>query len=182
MKKQKILKKVGEELHSLYMDKAIFKIHFEEGELTHGGFDKINFMISVNNGQDLTMLNESASGGEISRIMLAIKTIILEYNSIDTIIFDEVDTGVSGKIASSIGEKMSRVSQDKQVICITHLPQVACLAQHHYNIEKEDVLNDTISSIKYLETTERIYEIAKMLSGEQLTQEAIDNAKKLLNV
>ncbi len=175
-------KKVGEELHSLYMDKAIFKIHFEEGELTHGGFDKINFMISVNNGQDLTMLNESASGGEISRIMLAIKTIILEYNSIDTIIFDEVDTGVSGKIASSIGEKMSRVSQDKQVICITHLPQVACLAQHHYNIEKEDVLNDTISSIKYLETTERIYEIAKMLSGEQLTQEAIDNAKKLLNV
>jgi DNA repair protein RecN len=175
-------KRVGEELHSLYMDKAIFKIHFEEGELTHGGFDKINFMISVNNGQDLTMLNESASGGEISRIMLAIKTIILEYNSIDTIIFDEVDTGVSGKIASSIGEKMSRVSQDKQVICITHLPQVACLAQHHYNIEKEDVLNDTISSIKYLETTERIYEIAKMLSGEQLTQEAIDNAKKLLNV
>ena len=139
-------------------------------------------MISVNKGQNLSLLNESASGGEISRIMLAIKTIILKYSPIETIIFDEVDTGVSGKVATSIGDKMLQLAKQKQVICITHLPQVASLADYQYSIEKTIGTQETLTSIHLLKTDERVTEIAKMLSGEQITQEAIENAKKLLNV
>ena len=138
-------------------------------------------MVSINQGQDLSLLNETASGGEISRIMLAIKTTILEYNSIDTIIFDEIDTGVSGKVATKIGEKMKKTASKKQVICITHLPQVAALADYHYCIEKKSTDDETITSIHLLDSNQKIIEIAKMLSGETMTQEAIANAKKLLD-
>lgn len=175
-------KDIHQQLNDLYLDKAIFKVHFSKTDLSNNGIDKISFMISVNKGQNLSLLNESASGGEISRIMLAIKTITLQYNDIETIIFDEVDTGVSGKVASRIGEKMKSLSSSKQVICITHLPQVACAADNHYCIEKTSTLDETVSSIRLLNTEERIEEIAKMLSGEILTKEAIENAKILLNV
>lgn len=175
--------RIQKELSDLYLEKALFKVKFEKVELNNYGFDKILFMISINKGQDLTLLNESASGGEISRIMLAIKTVILEYGLIDTIIFDEVDTGVSGKVATSIGEKMMALARkNKQVICITHLPQVASLATHHFCIEKQIGEHETLTSIRLLKSNERIYEIAKMLSGEHITNEAINNAKQLLNV
>lgn len=173
---------IHQQLKDLYLDKAIFKVNFEETELSNNGIDKISFMISVNKGQNLSLLNESASGGEISRIMLAIKTITLQYSNIETIIFDEVDTGVSGKVASRIGEKMYSLSKNKQIICITHLPQVACVADQHYSIEKTSTSDETVSSIHLLDQKERINEIAKMLSGETLTNEAIENAKRLLNV
>ena len=114
--------------------------------------------------------------------MLAIKTTILEYNSIDTIIFDEIDTGVSGKVATKIGEKMKKTAMKKQVICITHLPQVAALANYHYCIEKQSHDDETVTSIHLLNHEQRITEIAKMLSGEVMTLEAVANAKKLLNV
>lgn len=175
-------KEVQTQLQDLYLDKAVFKVHFLQTPLTSNGIDKIQFMVSINKGQDLSLLNESASGGEISRIMLAIKTIILTYNQIETIIFDEVDTGVSGKVASSIGEKMRNLASQKQVICITHLPQVAGVAKHHYCIEKEEKDDETITSIYKLNTDQRIHEIAKMLSGEKITDAALANAKKLLNV
>jgi len=175
-------KRIQKELQSLYMDKAVFKIQFEETDLNDLGIDKIKFMISTNKGQQLSLLNETASGGEISRIMFAIKTVILSYENIDTIIFDEVDTGVSGKIASRIGEKMLDLSNHKQVICITHLPQVACLANHHFVIQKKDQVDQTIASIELLNNENRVIEIAKMLSGEKITPEAINNAKQLLNV
>ena len=173
---------IHKELQDLYLDKAQFKVNFEKTELNKNGFDEIKFMISVNKGQNLSLLNESASGGEISRIMLAIKTIILKYSPIETIIFDEVDTGVSGKVATSIGDKMLQLAKQKQVICITHLPQVASLADYQYSIEKTIGTQETLTSIHLLKTDERVTEIAKMLSGEQITQEAIENAKKLLNV
>lgn len=173
---------ITKELKNLYLDKALFKVDIKSVELNGLGMDQIHFMVSINQGQDLSLLNESASGGEISRIMLAIKTIILAYQSLDTIIFDEVDTGVSGKVASRIGEKMRQLALKKQVICITHLPQVASLAQYHYCIEKKSTDEQTISSIRLLNEEERVVEIAKMLSGEQLSQEAINNAKQLLNV
>lgn len=173
---------IHKELQDLYLDKAQFKVDFEKTELNKNGFDEIKFMISVNKGQNLSLLNESASGGEISRIMLAIKTIILKYSPIETIIFDEVDTGVSGKVATSIGDKMLQLAKQKQVICITHLPQVASLADYQYSIEKTIGTQETLTSIHLLKTDERVTEIAKMLSGEQITQEAIENAKKLLNV
>ena len=175
-------KLIQNEFRDLYLDKAILKVNFDRVELCKNGIDKIQFLVSINKGQDLSLLNESASGGEISRIMLAIKTIILAYSSIETIIFDEVDTGVSGKVASSIGDKMLQLAQNKQVICITHLPQVACLSDHHYCIEKMITDHETTTTVHILNNDSRIEEIAKMLSGEKLTPEAIENAKKLLNV
>ncbi len=175
-------KKIQSVLKDLYLENTVFKIEFSKTDLTIQGIDKVRFMVSINKGQNLSLLSESASGGEISRIMLAIKIVLLQYNKIDTIIFDEVDSGVSGKVATSIGEKMHDLAMQKQVICITHLPQVACLADHHYSIEKKTGESETISSIKHLSKEERIYEIAKMLSGEQVSSEAIENAKKLLNV
>lgn len=173
---------IHQELQDLYLDKAIFKVQIKESQMLqpHGCTD-VQFMVSINQGQDLSLLNETASGGEISRIMLAIKTTILEYNSIDTIIFDEIDTGVSGKVATKIGEKMKKTASKKQVICITHLPQVAALADYHYCIEKKSTDDETITSIHLLDSNQKIIEIAKMLSGETMTQEAIANAKKLLD-
>ena len=165
-----------------YLDKAIFKVQITKTKRHVLGASDIRFFVAINQGQDLSLLNETASGGEISRIMLAIKTIILKYNDIDTIIFDEIDTGVSGKVATRIGEKMKQIADYKQVICITHLPQVAALAHHHYCIEKKSHHDDTVTSIRLLNDQEKINEIAKMLSGEKTTQEAIENAKKLLNV
>ncbi len=172
---------IVEELKTLYLDKAIFKVEFNETDLSINGIDKVQFKVALNKGQDLSLLNESASGGEISRIMLAIKTIIFSYNKIDTIVFDEVDTGVSGKVASAIGEKMKKLAKNKQVICITHLPQVASLASYHYQIEKNSSDETTVTSMKQLTQEERVTEIAKMLSGETITKEAIENAKQLLN-
>ena len=175
-------KEIHKELKDLYLDKAVFKINFENTDFQSNGKDKVRFMVAMNQGQELSLLNESASGGEISRLMLAIKTIILRYQNMDTIIFDEVDTGVSGKVASSIGEKMKNLAKNKQVICITHLPQVASFAQYHYCIEKQSSDNITVSSIHLLQEKERVVEIAKMLSGENVTPQAIENAKILLNV
>lgn len=175
-------KDIMSELKTLYLDKAVFKVDFSETELSSNGIDKVQFKVSLNQGQDLSLLNESASGGEISRIMLAIKTIIFSYNMIDTIIFDEVDTGVSGKVASAIGDKMKKLAKNKQVICITHLPQVASLADYHYQIEKSSSDDSTVTSMKLLSENDRVEEIAKMLSGEKITKEAIENAKQLLNV
>ncbi|MCD7807983.1 MAG: DNA repair protein RecN, partial [Erysipelotrichaceae bacterium] len=169
-------------LKDLYLENTLFKVEFSETDLSTQGIDKIRFMVSINKGQNLSLLNESASGGEVSRIMLAIKMVILQYENVETIIFDEVDSGVSGKVATSIGEKMHQLAKYKQVICITHLPQVASLADNHYSIEKTMDETESISSIKQLNNDERIYEIAKMLSGEHVTHEAIENAKKLLNV
>lgn len=175
-------KNIENELKDLYLEKAIFKVQFEKTDLQTNGIDKVKFMVAMNQGQDLSLLNESASGGEISRIMLAIKMIILSHSSIETVIFDEVDTGVSGKVASGIGEKMQKLALKKQVLCITHLPQVASLAHHHFAIEKDVAEKETVSSMRLLNDEERIVEIAKMLSSEKITNEAIENAKKLLNV
>ncbi len=175
-------KNIENELKDLYLEKAIFKVQFEKTDLQTNGIDKVKFMVTMNQGQDLSLLNESASGGEISRIMLAIKMIILSHSSIETVIFDEVDTGVSGKVASGIGEKMQKLALKKQVLCITHLPQVASLAHHHFAIEKDVDEKETVSSMRLLKADERIVEIAKMLSSEKITNEAIENAKKLLNV
>lgn len=178
----KFEKHIMNELLDLYLPFAKIKVNFKEIEMSINGIDQVTLMISTNKGQELSPLNETASGGEISRIMLAIKTIILQNSDIDTIIFDEVDTGVSGKVASGIGDKMKNLANHKQVICITHLPQVASCAHHHYNIEKETNENSTVSSIKLLDNAGRIEELAKMLSGDHISDEARKNAAKLLEV
>ena len=169
------------ELKDLYLPDAKLKVDIKECSLSDTGKDDITFMVSMNNGQAFTPLNETASGGEISRLMLAIKTITMNQNQMNTLVFDEIDTGVSGKVADAIGLKMHSISLNNQVLCITHLPQVAIHADHHYAIKKSSHDEETYSTLAVLSEDERIEEIAKMLSGDVVTAEAIDNAKRLLH-
>jgi DNA repair protein RecN (Recombination protein N) len=174
-------KEISKQLKDLYLPHALFHVNIKKVDMNDNGIDQVTLMISTNKGQDMSILSETASGGEISRVMLAIKTIILRKSKIDTIIFDEVDTGVSGKVAASIGEKMKELGEYKQVICITHLPQVATRATYHYSIEKKTDEKDTVSSIHLLDRSGRIEELAKMLSGDKISDEARKNAEILLN-
>lgn len=169
------------ELKDLYLPDAKLKVDIQECSLSDTGKDDITFMVSMNKGQAFTPLNETASGGEISRLMLAIKTITMNQNQMNTLVFDEIDTGVSGKVADAIGLKMHSISLNNQVLCITHLPQVAIHADHHYAIKKSSHDEETYSTFAVLSEDERIEEIAKMLSGDVVTAEAIDNAKRLLH-
>ena len=169
------------ELKDLYLPDAKLKVDIKECSLSDTGKDDITFMVSMNKGQAFTPLNETASGGEISRLMLAIKTITMNQNQMNTLVFDEIDTGVSGKVADAIGLKMHSISLNNQVLCITHLPQVAIHADHHYAIKKSSHDEETYSTLAVLSEDERIEEIAKMLSGDVMTAEAIDNAKRLLH-
>lgn len=169
------------ELKDLYLPDAKLKVDIKECSLSDTGKDDMTFMVSMNKGQAFTPLNETASGGEISRLMLAIKTITMNQNQMNTLVFDEIDTGVSGKVADAIGLKMHSISLNNQVLCITHLPQVAIHADHHYAIKKSSHDEETYSTLAVLSEDERIEEIAKMLSGDVVTAEAIDNAKRLLH-
>lgn len=169
------------ELKDLYLPDAKLKVDIKGCSLNDTGKDDITFMVSMNKGQAFTPLNETASGGEISRLMLAIKTITMNQNQMNTLVFDEIDTGVSGKVADAIGLKMHSISLNNQVLCITHLPQVAIHADHHYAIKKSSHDEETYSTLAVLSEDERIEEIAKMLSGDVVTAEAIDNAKRLLH-
>ncbi|MEE0492248.1 DNA repair protein RecN [Catenibacterium sp.] len=169
------------ELKDLYLPDAKLKVDIKECSLSDTGKDDITFMVSMNKGQAFTPLNETASGGEISRLVLAIKTITMNQNQMNTLVFDEIDTGVSGKVADAIGLKMHSISLNNQVLCITHLPQVAIHADHHYAIKKSSHDEETYSTLAVLSEDERIEEIAKMLSGDVVTAEAIDNAKRLLH-
>ena len=169
------------ELKDLYLPDAKLKVDIKECSLSDTGKDDITFMVSMNKGQAFTPLNETASVGEISRLMLAIKTITMNQNQMNTLVFDEIDTGVSGKVADAIGLKMHSISLNNQVLCITHLPQVAIHADHHYAIKKLSHDEETYSTLAVLSEDERIEEIAKMLSGDVVTAEAIDNAKRLLH-
>lgn len=170
---------VTKELKSLYLDKVVFKVDFKLVDFQKNGQDNVEFLISTNAGQTLKPLNKVASGGEMSRIMLAIKILSLSSSSVETIIFDEADTGVSGKVAESIGAKMKYISKQHQVLCITHLAQVAAFAKNHYLIQKSGNDNYTNVKIKELSYDQSINEIAKLISGKEVSQESINHAKKL---
>ncbi|QVK20304.1 DNA repair protein RecN [Mycoplasmatota bacterium] len=179
-----------EHLKDLHLEKADFKVLFNEVDLSdklnsnifsNDGIDTLDFLISTNTGEPLKPLNKTASGGEISRIMLALKTILLKSQKLSTIIFDEIDSGVSGSVAHSIAKKVKLISKDTQVLLITHLPQVAAVADHHLFVSKHEMNGRTISKSIYLDEKEKIYEISKMLSNEKITNTAIQNAKELLN-
>lgn len=158
---------VTKELKSLYLDKVVFKVDFKLVDFQKNGQDNVEFLISTNAGQTLKPLNKVASGGEMSRIMLAIKILSLSSSSVETIIFDEADTGVSGKVAESIGAKMKYISKQHQVLCITHLAQVAAFAKNHYLIQKSSNDNYTNVKIKELSYDQSINEIAKLISGKK---------------
>lgn len=174
--------KVSKALLDLNFGGEGLRVNFEEqDEPTANGKDKVTFFISTNPGEDFRPLNEIASGGELSRIMLAIKTVFAGMGEIDTLVFDEIDTGVSGKTASRVAARLSSLSGDSQVICITHLPQIAAKANIHFLIEKSVRDGKTISSIRPLGSEERINEVARMLAGDDITEAALLNAKELLS-
>ncbi|KRK46492.1 DNA repair protein RecN [Dellaglioa algida] len=176
-------KEVHKQLSELYMDKAIFEVKFETlSQLNNSGQDKVEFYIQTNVGETMGPLAKIASGGELSRMMLALKTIFSKTQGVTSIIFDEVDTGVSGRVAQAIAEKISQIAQNSQVLCITHLPQVAAISEHHYFISKEVIGERTETSIKLLSKEERIQEIARMLAGSEITKLTVKHAEELLNM
>ena len=151
------------------------------GTLGQNGQDQASFLFSANTSTPLQPVSQVASGGEIARVMLSLKALISGAVKLPTIIFDEIDTGVSGKIAEKMAEMMQEMGrQERQVISITHLPQIAALGSHHYRVTKEETAQGTTSSMKELNEEERIREIAQMLSGSDVTEAAVLNAKQLL--
>lgn len=173
------------ELKALYMDKAVFKVHFAEQKpegYKSNGIDEIEFYISTNPGEPLKPLIKVASGGEISRMMLALKTIFSQHQGITSIIFDEVDTGVSGRVAQAIAEKIYSISSHSQVLCISHLPQVAAISDRHLFISKEVKNDRTHTSVSPLDKEDRVKEISRMISGVEITDLTISHAEELINL
>jgi DNA repair protein RecN (Recombination protein N) len=174
-KAQNILSEVG-------MPHARFRLDWKNTEtLTPTGIDQIEWLFSANAGGEFGMMKKVASGGEMSRIMLAIKAIMCEYKALPTIIFDEIDTGVSGDIAQKMGSVMQQMGVKMQVFAITHLPQIAALGSHHFKVYKTVDQNETVSSVEQLIDNDRVIEIAKMLSGSDVSSTALEHAKVLLS-
>ena len=169
------------ELKELYLERTEFEVRFTELEhLQENGLDGVEFYITTNPGEPLKPLVRVASGGELSRVLLAMKTIFSQTQGITSIVFDEVDTGVSGRVAQAIADKIYQISENSQVLCITHLPQVAAVADEHYFIEKEIVAGRTETSVRILSEKERVNEIARMLAGSEITKLTIEHAQELL--
>lgn len=181
-KAAKILEeKIENSLHELNMEKAIFKVNVETAdEFYENGMDKTEFLISTNPGEPLKPLVKIASGGELSRVMLAIKSVIADSDGVDTLIFDEIDTGVSGKAAMSIAKKLSQIGKSKQVICITHLPQLASLADNHYLIIKNTEGEMASTTLEELDEEGREKELARIIDGGEVTDLALNHAKEML--
>ncbi|GBG95075.1 DNA repair protein RecN [Ligilactobacillus salitolerans] len=178
-------KAVQKELRDLYMEKAVFSVKFMDssaGKLNQDGQDHVEFYIQTNPGETMGALAKIASGGELSRIMLALKTIFAQRQGVTSIIFDEVDTGVSGRVAQAIAEKISRIAQSSQVLCITHLPQVAAVGEHHYLVTKNVQNQRTETTVTKLPQNDRIEELARMLAGTEITDLAREHAAELLHL
>jgi DNA repair protein RecN (Recombination protein N) len=182
-------KKVEEELGHLGMKKTIFsvKITQEPGDdtldnhkLGPRGADRVEFLISPNPGEEPKPLAKIASGGELSRIMLALKTILVEGDSIPTLVFDEVDAGIGGAVAEEVGKKLRRVAETRQVFCITHLPQIASMATSHYGVEKLVKKDRTSTVVRLLVEKERVDEVARMLGGKTITEATINHAEEMI--
>ena len=154
-------------------------VHSEKDKIGPDGYDQAAFMISTNPGEELRPLSQVASGGELSRIMLALKTVLADKDEIETLIFDEIDTGISGKTAWKVSEKMGILGQKHQLICITHLPQIAAMADTHFQIEKSVTKERTVTRIRELRETESVEELARMLGGASITENVLNNAKEM---
>lgn len=178
---EKLAHQVQEELKFLDMPNVRLEVAFTEGKLTAVGMDTVEFLISANIGEPPKPINKIASGGELSRIMLALKNVIAEKDEVPTLIFDEIDTGVSGRAAQKIGIKLAQISKIRQVICVTHLSQLAVMADNHLLIEKTLRDNRTFTNVKKLSFDERKHEIARILCGESITETALKNAEEMLN-
>lgn len=177
-------RQIHQELKDLYMDKAIFEVRFKptKGQIYRSGLDSVEFYIQTNPGERMRPLAKIASGGELSRMMLALKTIFSESQGITSIIFDEVDTGVSGRVAQAIAEKINGIAHFSQVLCITHLPQVAAMSDHHYFIAKKITGKRTKTSVTKLDNAARVKELARMLAGTKVTKLSLEHAEELLQL
>lgn len=178
-------KEILKELSNLNFKDAEFVVYFVLDDknartYTEKGFDNIEFLISTNRGEDLKPLSKIASGGEMSRIMLAFKKIIGDYDGIPTMIFDEIDAGISGLTASIVGKKLSEIAENQQVICITHLPQIAAFGENNYRISKSTEGDATFTTVTHLSEKEKIEEIARLVGGIDITDKALDNARELI--
>ncbi len=177
-----LIKKLESILSNLGMENTRFQFKINQTKNYYSnGKDELHLLISANKGVNFGELKKVASGGELSRIMLAVKAILSEYSKLPTIIFDEIDTGVSGDVSQKMADIMQQMSVNMQVITITHLPQIAAKGQQHYKVFKEDIKNNIITQLKQLDVNERIKEIAEMLSGKNISETAIEHAKQLLN-
>ncbi len=178
-------KRVHHELSALYMEKVVFKVHFAKvpvHSFTPTGIDDVEFYIQTNPGERMGPLAKIASGGELSRVMLALKTIFTEQADVTSIIFDEVDTGVSGRVAQAIADKIKVIADHSQVLCITHLPQVAAVAQHQFLIQKQVHDQRTTTTVTKLNHQERVDELSRMLAGEKITKLTREHANELLKM
>ena len=183
--RKKIIPSIEEEilktLSEMGMGNSSIKIECNTvNELTKDGIDQIKFLFTANKGHALAEMSKVASGGELSRLMLSIKSLVAQNTALPTIIFDEIDTGVSGEVANKVGQVMEKMSEHLQVITITHLPQIASKGQSHYFVYKDDEGSITKTCIKQLNEPERVLEIAKMLSGDKPGESALQNARELL--
>ena len=170
------------ELCDLYMDKADFKVTFTKGKFNRDGNEQVEFYISTNPGEGFKPLVKVASGGELSRLMLAIKSAFARKEDKTSIVFDEVDTGVSGRVAQAIAQKIHKIGSHGQVLAISHLPQVIAIADYQFFISKESDNETTVSRVRLLTPDERVEEIAKMLAGDNVTDAALSQARALLKV
>lgn len=182
--------KIGSELNDLEMKNARLKVNVEFDDTTgesgarkynQNGLDKVEFLISTNAGEPLKPLAKIASGGEMSRIMLAIKTILAKVDKISTLIFDEIDIGISGKAAQKVGEKMSYISRNHQVISVTHLAQIACIADNNYYIEKSTNAESTSTMVRKLNENEIKTEVARIIGGANISDITIKHAEEMIN-
>lgn len=175
---------IHRELKELYMEKTVFRVHFqsENGQFKKEGIDHIEFYMTTNPGEPLKPLVKIASGGEMSRVMLAMKTIFSKHQGVTSIIFDEVDTGVSGRVAQAIGEKIYKIAVHSQVLCISHLPQVAAMADTHLYIQKSHDRKRTSTVVTPLSEDEKAVEIGRMISGVEMTNLTKEHAKELLTL
>ncbi|RVU54953.1 DNA repair protein RecN [Anaerosphaera multitolerans] len=171
---------IEKELRELNIKNAKFRIDFTEKEISKDGFDNIEFMISTNVGEDYKSFSKTASGGEMSRIMLGFKSIIAQKDNIETLIFDEIDTGISGETAQIVGAKIKKLSKEIQIIAISHLPQIVSLGNAHFLIKKEEKENTTTSNIVKLNKEDRILELARLIGGADITETAMKVAEEML--
>ncbi len=179
---EKFVERVTEELKFLDMPNVVMKVKHDKGKLSINGMDSVEFLISANKGEEAKSISKIASGGELSRIMLALKTVIADKDDIPTLIFDEIDTGVSGRAAQKIGIKLQEISSIRQVLCVTHLSQIAVMADNHLLIEKKTIEDRTQTSVTKLDTDGRIKEIARIMGGENPSDLMLQNAGEQLEI
>ncbi len=173
--------RIQEELRQLDMPKVRFSIQFTEQEPAEMGIDAVRFLMSANVGEALKPIQKVASGGELARIMLALKNVLAESESVGTMVFDEVDTGVSGRAAQKVAEKLAQVSRHKQVLCVTHLPQLAAMADTHFSVEKGERDGRTYTSVRRLSRDERKGELARLTGGDRITPAMLAGAEELID-